>query len=133
MQVILSDECLEYALELLLSETVVYHLYANNFTPDKSSTLGSFTEATVGGYAPIQIDPPDWIAPSTSGHVASNMAALITFVASAGLTQDCYGYYVTDLGGTNLRWFAIFDTQPTELNDVGLSVIPIQGDVSRYG
>lgn len=80
---------------------LVLHLFTNNYIPDENSVLGSFTEASVQGYAPITLEGSSWTV-GTVGGVSEASHPQITFTLEEAVT--CYGYYVTDLAGTGLIW-----------------------------
>jgi hypothetical protein len=88
------------ALNVLLGSTMtgsgyVVALFTNNHTPALSDTLGSYTEATFGGYARQGLDF------NADEGVVSNIDTIdfspVSFVPTgSGLPETCYGYFMTD-------------------------------------
>lgn len=76
-------------------------LYVNNYTPDETSTNGSFTEATFTGYAVSTGNAMG--AAALVGTTATATGPQVTFTATAGGSGDTvYGYYVQDSAGNYL-------------------------------
>ena len=79
-----------------------YRLFTNNHTPGTGSVIGSFTEATFGGYAPISGATIVWSAPTLAGHIAQSTGSNIVFNNTSGGSVTVYGVFVTDATGTIL-------------------------------
>lgn len=114
------DVGLDELLDKLLGaygNTLVMHLYKNDYTPVAGSTLGSFTEADFNGYASQTITT--WSAASTSASVCSSTATALTWTKSAGgTTNNVYGYYVEDADG-ELLWAERDPSAPGRLSATG--------------
>lgn len=80
-------------------------LYQNPHIPSTADNLAAYVEASFPGYAPVTLG--GWSAVAVAGHVASTTAATATFTLTGG-TQQIYGAYITDAGGTVL-WAAASD------------------------
>ena len=111
-----------------------FHLYANNYTPVKGSTLLNFTEAPWLGYVDIAVAAAAFTLYGVAGNVGSLLAAPIAFVNTSGAPQSAYGYYVTDTSDTILLAAAIFDASPiSQNNGDSWLVTPVLGDFSQFG
>jgi len=75
-------------------------LYTNDYTPLDSSTAGSFTVATGGGYADKALTNGSW-TPSQVGGIQQVAYAQQVFTFTGALTGNptLYGYYVVDGDG----------------------------------
>jgi hypothetical protein len=89
-----------------------YHLYTNNYTPNLSATLGSFTEAVWPGYALVTVPLASFTLTGVASHLGSMIAPLIAFGNTTGANQNAYGFFVTDHVTTNLVFCARFDGAP---------------------
>lgn len=76
-------------------------LYKNNVTPSNANVLADFTEATFAGYASQVYTAANWPTAAAVAHVSTTSASVKTFTITSG-TQDIYGWYFTDSGGTVL-------------------------------
>lgn len=86
------------------------HLYSNNYIPDSSSLIGSFTEATYSGYV---AETPDFSAAVTGGDGrAHSYSDTISFPLAGSGSQTVYGWYATD-GSGNLFAALRFDSSVT--------------------
>src|SRR6185295_5809225 len=75
-------------------------LFQNNFTPSKSSTVASFTEATFSGYSAQSVT---WGAGSVSANISTALATALTFTRGIGATSNTiYGWYLTDTGNAKV-------------------------------
>jgi hypothetical protein len=70
-------------------------LFTNNYTPVHGMVPASFTEAIWAGYAKAQLTGWGGSALNGTNHAFST-ATLIGFANTSGVSQDTYGYYVTD-------------------------------------
>jgi len=94
---------------LILAELIAYfdslvlHLYKNNYTPIDTSVVGDFTSADFDGYASIALGP--WGAPYTNGAgKAETDETVRTFTMTGAVTPNTiYGYTVQTAGGA-LVW-----------------------------
>ena len=97
--------------------TLILHLYQNNYSPVDGSVIGSFTEATFSGYATQTC--ASWSAAATVSGRASTSATARTFTNSTGsVGNSIYGYYVTD-GSGNLMWAEADPSAPVGMNNPG--------------
>jgi hypothetical protein len=98
------------------------HLYTNNYTPQLSDTLSSYTECTTTGYSAITLTATNWSASTVSGVTTATYTSspMPTFTLSAAVTV--YGYYVTDSGGTNLILAELFAV-PYAFSSSGGSIV----------
>lgn len=105
------------------------HLFKNNFDPLKDSVLADFTEADFAGYAAADIDPANWLAPSTVAGRAqtSYNPAPVVFTVSSG-SQNVYGYYLTDNADSVVLMCERFGNAPQNLTPSvpGLVVLIVQ-------
>jgi len=118
-------------LRRIVTPDLVYHLYVNNFTPDRDTELADLTEMSASGYSEITVDDSDFTLEGVAAHVGSLLASPIAFVNASGGALDAYGYFVTNAAGTELLACARFDSAPVNKAD-GESwlVTPIVGDFS---
>lgn len=95
-------------------------LYVNDVTPTDTDTEASYTEASGGGYSPIQLTPGSWsISPGTPTS-AEHLQVTWTFTGTVGLV---YGYFVTRRTSGDLMWAERFTNGPYN--------VQLNGDVIR--
>jgi hypothetical protein len=72
-------------------------LYKNNYTPNRVSLIGAFTECDFDGYAAKDMTLADWQAIQLADGIAIAQwgAGFSSWIADSG-SQNVYGYYVTD-------------------------------------
>lgn len=133
MNVVMPDDGLKTCLKRMIAQDLVYHLFTNDATVDKSTVKTDFIEAGVPGYASITVAEADWGTPSVTAHVSAIIAAMIVFACTSPNEVDCYGYYVTDANTNELVAAAKFDSGPIRLTVAGIPVLPILGSSSRFG
>jgi hypothetical protein len=110
-----------YLLKALLRQldpvTFRIHLYTNDLLPNEETSLGSFTELTALGYAPLSTVPADW----TMSTVADGGGKAEYPALQWDLLEACtvYGYFVTDASDLNLAWCERFTAAPVTLPIVG--------------
>lgn len=107
---------LQYIVGMANSSNPVLHLYANDVTPDDSTTIGELTEMSdTVGYAPITLLSAGWTTTQNLG-VTTAAYSERTFA----FDTDCvaYGYYITDQY-SNLLWLERFSGAPFEIPDGG--------------
>lgn len=133
MKQIHPDASLIPLLERLVADDVKIHLFSNNVTPDKTTTLGSLTEMTGGtGYASVTVDATDFTLGGVTANRGTLQAAPISFTMTAS-GDSIYGYYVTDTASADLLAVARFDDAPISLSaGKTVFVTPIFGDSSLY-
>jgi len=76
------------------------HLFKNNFTPDPSSILTDFTEATFTGYAAVQVNSKFATPYKVIDGEYQTDSTPFTFTCTGGSPQTCYGWYLTWFDGT---------------------------------
>ena len=90
------------------------HLYTNNHTPAHGDVLGSYTEASYGGYAAQTLS--GWPASSLNGsNRAASTAGTVTFSNTSGSGQSVYGWFLTDSTGVTLIGAELFTGGPITL------------------
>ena len=108
-----------FILDLLVVElfdNAVLHLYQNNITPADGDTLATYTEATFSGYAEITLDA--WSAAFTdAGNKARVEEEAREFLHNGGaVNNSIYGYYITNVGSTQLLWAERNPAAPVVIN-----------------
>lgn len=98
-------------------------LFKNNIVPSKSTNIVDLIEATEAGYSSITLNGSSWTINSVDGvNSASYSQQIFNFTESASI----YGYYVTNLTGTELLWVERFETapfrMPSEGGDIGITL-----------
>lgn len=80
------------------------HLFKNNVTIDKTTALSALTESTFPGYSALSVATHTYPAASVASHLASSLAsAAYQFQCTGGgSSEQAYGAYITDSGGTKL-------------------------------
>lgn len=91
-------------------------LATNNFQPTKGRALADLTQPTYTGYAAQAIT---WTGPNRDG---ANQSAAFGGLALFKMTNNtnpttCYGYGITDSGGTHLLGSELFASGPLSLTD----------------
>ncbi len=100
-------ELLDFTLRAPLVSSFDYslRLFANNVTPDHSSTVASFLEPTWIGYFRQPVTRAAWNAPTIDGDHAFTQygsAAITWLVGGPGGTV--YGYFVVDVSTNKCLW-----------------------------
>jgi hypothetical protein len=95
----------------LLSRATSYEgskliLYTNAYNCSEGSTVGSFTECAVAGYAAIPLASGSWNV-TTSTNITTVNYALQAFNPTTAVT--CYGYCVTNSAKSVLLWAETFN------------------------
>jgi len=115
------DRALKILLNVDAPDDLDIKLFKNNYTPVNGSHLGNFDEADFTGYAPIEIDPGDWVF--TPGTPSDAEHPQVIFTSTAGAqNQDVYGYYVVERNpGSNgvVRWAERFGNGPYNIQNLG--------------
>lgn len=131
MNLIFPDVGLVWLLRRVVAGGLKYHLFTNNATPGPLSTLASFTEATWSGYAVVIVNAGDWNVSAVEAHVGDLEAPPIGFVNASGSPKSAYGYFVTDMAGTQLVCATLLDEAPvTKAFGDSFFVDPILGSYS---
>lgn len=112
-----------YSLNRLLDAVTTYvHLYVNDYTPDDTTTLGSFTEASFDSYV-VQLEKY-WTNAISFYDVPTSWGEPLIWTAAStlALPQTVYGYYVTDGVAGSLLWCERAPT-PAVLASAGAQVM----------
>lgn len=122
MALVISDAGISYILDAIRAKFNVdvlnIHLFVNNLTPARTNVLGDFSEANFSGYAIQAV--PTWGAPAVASHVATSQPAGVVFtVGVGGVSNNVYGYFVTDPGNSVLYWSERDAAAPITLSIVG--------------
>lgn len=109
-------------------------LFKNNVIVSNATVIANLTEADFAGYAAVTLTAATWAAAAAAAHVASSQyGASVTFSRSTtGATQNIYGWYLTDAGGTKLYACANFTGAPIPITNSGdnIAVTPTLTDQS---
>lgn len=84
------------------------HLYVSDTTPACDDSVGMYTECSLAGYAPIDLDPASWVC-TLASCVKTCTYPAITWAFTAG-GQTIYGYYIYNDTDGSLWWGERFDT-----------------------
>lgn len=109
-----------------------YHLFKNDFEPDVSAVLASFTEADFGGYNPVTVSV--WSAAVTVNDHAKTIGNLAEWISSDPVDQPVYGYFVTDVTNTLLLWCERDPNAPFVMQDGGFpyQIFPAFTRISEF-
>ena len=135
MKQIYVDLGLVFWLQKMVADGLSFHLFTNNATPNRETTLGGLTEATWTNYSPILVSGGSFTLFGVAGHRGHLSAADISFLNDSGGTQTAYGYYITDGDGMDplLLAAARFDDAPLARDDQdSWNIVPRIGDFSEF-
>lgn len=120
-------------LDLIVANNLKLHIFVNNVTPSDSTVLGGLTEASWTGYAAQTLSAGSWVSLGVTGHIGTYVYPTCTFSNTGGSSQNAYGWYITDNGGTILIAVGLFDGAPVSLPATTgtYSFIPTIGDRSE--
>jgi len=106
-------------------DNVTVKLFTNNVTPSASDTQGSYTIATVSGYADKTLTGASWTVTEASPASGTATAAYAQQDFEPTTAVTCYGYVATNAAGTIGLWAERFAT-PAVLGAGGgtISVTP---------
>lgn len=109
---------------LLIGSSFTVRLFSNNFTPNHGMVPGDLTEANFDGYAPVA--SLNWGSVSLNGSFeAEATLASATFTQTGtGITNNIYGYWVTDSFG-NFLWAERNPSAPVAMDAAGLNYVVI--------
>lgn len=93
------------------AEDMVMRLFQNDFTPDKSTTLGDLVEIGFPGYTPMIIDPVDVTITSDPPQSVAQ-TGVYEFTASAPASVNAFGWYVTGSSSGALYYLERFVDPP---------------------
>jgi len=98
-------------------ETQILRLYENDITPAEGDTAGSYTQATIAGYAAINLVRATWGAAADNGGISSSTYPQQTFNFTG--TGVIVGYYVIKaIAGTILWSERLFTTPGQTFNNL---------------
>lgn len=84
------------------SKNLKLRLFTNDYTPVDTSILSSFTEASGGGYASIDLTNGSWtVTPANDPSDAVYTQQTFNFTGALTGNPTIYGYYIEDNGGTS--------------------------------
>ena len=118
LQYILGLASIKVGFTASTSNGPVMHLYSNDPTINNSTIIGSLTECTSSGYAPITLVSSNWTT-TQAGSISTGVYSQQTFTFNTNGVS--YGYYITDTLN-NLLWVERFSGAPFSLPDGGGSV-----------
>lgn len=106
------------------SESLIYKLYTNDYTPLEDSTVSSFTEASTYGYTPVTVAPSAWTVttgtPGGDPAYGTTAELMFPFTGAAG---NMYGYFVVGATSGDLYWAERFGNGPINIQNVNDRVI----------
>jgi hypothetical protein len=103
--------------------TARLHLYQNNLAIAFGTLIGALTEATFTGYASIANMWSGAGAPAATAPGAIQTTNPQTFTAGAiGVSNNIYGWYVTEAGSTALAAGGLFVGGPFAINTAGQTI-----------
>jgi len=112
-------------LEKIIGQTLFLRLFSNNITPSETTTTGSLTQVTGGGYTEKELVVGNWtVAPGAPGTATYNSPQNFAFTGTTGAPGTVYGYYVVDEDGT-LMWAERFEAGVVPFTPVLNSLIRI--------
>lgn len=104
------------ALKVSSPEDLVLHLYTNDYTPDETSTVSSFTEVSGFGYSPAAVSALDWTLVAGDPTVATAAEKMFSFTGNPG---GVYGYFVTGSVSGKVYWAERFTNAPIIIQNIG--------------
>jgi hypothetical protein len=107
--VIWSDEALgnflrDFLSDRLATSNYVVRLYVNDVTPDPTTKLANFVEASFAGYLAVPGNVVHWSPVFFAGDIAQCNALPIAFTNASPFDQVVYGVFVTNPFGTRLYY-----------------------------
>ena len=115
---------LQYIMGLTSPGNKILRLYNNDPSISDSTTLGSLTEATEDGYAPVTLYSISWTISQDMAGVTTALYSEMPFNFTTGAT--IYGYYITSAVGNNLLWVERFSGAPYQLPASGGGQIAVE-------
>lgn len=103
-------------LNVTASEDLVLRLYTSDTTPAENDTEATYTEATGGSYAAINISAGDWVVVGGTPSSATLPQQTFTFTGAVG---NVYGYYITQETSGKLMWAERFTNGPFNIQNSG--------------
>jgi hypothetical protein len=97
-------------------QELVVRLYSSDTTPSDTDTAATYTEVAGGGYAPIALNPLNWVL--TPGTPSDAAYPQLTF-AFSGAIGNVYGYFVTQFDSGSIMWAERFDGGPYNIANNG--------------
>ena len=110
---------------LVTDENYILRLYQNNYTPDDSSVVGSFTEASFTNYAAVTMTRAGWNASVTVSNKAESSYGSAPLSWTCGASGNTvYGYYVSGATSSVVLWAEKFATSRVLANADVLQLTP---------
>jgi len=113
----IEGEILKYVLNITAPENLSIRLYTNNITPAETDTVGTYTEATGGGYTSKPLVPGSWVITLNNPAAQATHPQIVwTFT---GVVGNVYGYFVTRDTSNDLMWSERFTNGPYNVQNNG--------------
>lgn len=127
------DEGLIWLLQQLAANNLKMHLFTNNISPSRATTLAGLTEATWTGYAVVTLASGSWVSLGVGGNVGTLAYPAVTFSNTSAGSVTAYGFYITDNAVTKLLCVGLFDGSPVTLvaTTGTYTFVPTIGDLSQ--
>lgn len=120
LQYILGMKSVNTSLTASSTQGPVLHLYSNDATVNNSTVIGSLTECTSSGYAPITLVSSNWTTTQTNpSGITTGLYSQQTFTFNTNAVA--FGYWMSDTLG-NLLLLERFSGAPFSLPDGGGSI-----------
>lgn len=100
---------LRYVTNSAVPEDLDIRLFTNDFVPTEADVVGNYIEASLGGYALIQLNSTLWVVTPGEPSIAEHPQVTWTFTGAVG---NVYGYYVTRRTTGDLVWAERFTNGP---------------------
>ena len=118
-------------LTTMVTPALTIRLYGNNATPSQTSTAGSFTEISGGGYLAQVLTFANWTITSGDPSAAQyNTVSEWDFTGVINAPGTIYGYFVTRNSDGKLMWAERFPTALVPFIPIGGSVIRVLAKVT---
>jgi hypothetical protein len=102
------------------AEDLSVRLYTNNYTPDESATLSSFTEASTFGYTSVPVTSTDWTIAGGNPTYGTTPELMFPFTGAAG---NMYGYFVVGVTSGKVYWAELFEDGPINIQYANQRII----------
>jgi len=112
---------LDFIFKTTTPETQKLKLYLNDISPAESDTAGTYTEATISGYALVSLVRATWNGASTSVGISTNTYPAQTFSFTG--TGTIVGYYVVGATSSTLLFAERLFSTPGQVFNNGDSLV----------
>lgn len=117
------------SLKRVLAPNLSLKLYSNNLTPIETTTTGSFTEVSGGGYVAKTLTFANWgFITGDPSYGLYNAVQRFLFTGTTAVPGTIYGFYVVDPNGVTL-WCERFPEEVLPFSPIFNSIIDI---IPRY-